>query len=604
MKLSLTPVVTTVAFASFFALGACAGGQERTTFEDPSTSPVNGDQPTGDLGKPGDKVDPASTPCGAAAQAKGYAGCDFRVAPSPVKGMISDAAPCYAVFLTNVAKTPAKITVSLDGKSFDATKFGRKVPTGAVDPISWPALDASGLEPGAMAVLFLSHQPGAQSTMFDPVTCPVTPAVEDASGQPKLVPGRAQTFRITTDQPVVAYDMMPFGGARSYAPSAQIVLPASAWGTNYVAAMPPSDPVKPDEASGQNQWIMISAGEDGTTVDISTKGIGLTGSGSDSVPANSKATISLAAGDYALWMAPRNGTTDATGTVVKSNKPVAVMTGDIWTGIASSSSEKKQMMGNGQPIGAPVFCCMDASHQMLAPISGLGSEYIAAPFPTRLGSMEEETIKYRIVGLVEGTTLTFDPPIAGAPSSIAALAVAEFEAVGAFRVKSQDDKHPIYVSQSMTYASTKGSTRLDGTDGAFKVTPSLPLALGDPEAVSVQPAGQYLGEYTFLTDPTYATTSLVVTRVKGPSGFSDVTLECLGKIDGWKPIGSSGTYEFARVDLVRKNVPNGKCGVSAHKAKSDGKFGVVVWGVDWWASYAYPAGGSVAKLNDVIVEPR
>jgi hypothetical protein len=39
----------------------------------------------------------------------------------------------------------------------------------------------------------------------------------------------------------------------------------------------------------------------------------------------------------------------------------------------------------------------------------------------------------------------------------------------------------------------------------------------------------------------------------------------------------------------------------AHAASSNEPFGIAVWGVDWWASYAYPAGGSVAKLNDVVV---
>ena len=38
-------------------------------------------------------------------------------------------------------------------------------------------------------------------------------------------------------------------------------------------------------------------------------------------------------------------------------------------------------------------------------------------------------------------------------------------------------------------------------------------------------------------------------------------------------------------------------------AESTGRFGVMVWGLDSCSSYAYPAGGSVAPINTVIVPP-
>jgi hypothetical protein len=38
-------------------------------------------------------------------------------------------------------------------------------------------------------------------------------------------------------------------------------------------------------------------------------------------------------------------------------------------------------------------------------------------------------------------------------------------------------------------------------------------------------------------------------------------------------------------------------------ADSDGPFGVVVWGLDSLASYAYAAGGNVRALNAVVVPP-
>jgi IgGFc binding protein len=44
---------------------------------------------------------------------------------------------------------------------------------------------------------------------------------------------------------------------------------------------------------------------------------------------------------------------------------------------------------------------------------------------------------------------------------------------------------------------------------------------------------QFLARYVFFTDPTYGTTSVVLTRAKDKSGFADVTLDCIGTISGW-----------------------------------------------------------------------
>ena len=54
---------------------------------------------------------------------------------------------------------------------------------------------------------------------------------------------------------------------------------------------------------------------------------------------------------------------------------------------------------------------------------------------------------------------------------------------------------------------------------------------------------------------------------------------------------------------MRGGKGTGTCQNGAHTAKSDNPFGITVWGMDWWASYAYPAGGSAVKLNDVVVPP-
>jgi hypothetical protein len=65
-------------------------------------------------------------------------------------------------------------------------------------------------------------------------------------------------------------------------------------------------------------------------------------------------------------------------------------------------------------------------------------------------------------------------------------------------------------------------------------------------------------------------------------------------------VGTTGTYETTTVDLVRANHGVGTCSNGPQTAESDGLFGVVVWGLDRFASYAYPAGGLVRAINTVV----
>ncbi len=211
-----------------------------------------------------------------------------------------------------------------------------------------------------------------------------------------------------------------------------------------------------------------------------------------------------------------------------------------------------------------------------------------------------ESILYRIVGMVDGTTLTYDPPITGAPTTLARGAVANFEATGPFVVKSQDDKHPFYVAQMMSGAKTTSGSRPGATVSLGFITAT---DLGDEEFVNMLPPAQFLTKYVFFTDPTYSTTNIVVTRVKGPAGFKDVKLACAGNLTGWKPIGSSGKYEYTDIDLVRSAKGVGGCTNGPQVAESEGQFGLVVWGTDTYSSYAYPGGGNVGTINTVVVDP-
>jgi hypothetical protein len=347
-------------------------------------------------------------------------------------------------------------------------------------------------------------------------------------------------------------------------PSAELLIPTTAWSTNYLAVLPPPNN-RSDSSSGLSaNWGQVVAAEDDTTVTIAPTTDLPYGDGVPALSANTAAAVKVNAGEFLQWQ----GGQDMSGTVIKADKPIAFTGGNTYMCYASKTSTSGGC---------------DSGHQQIPPVSALGSEYAVVPYQTRVPGLTE-SIRYRIMGAVEGTTLSYDPAVDGAPTTLGSGQVLDFETTLGFVVKSQDAAHPFYIGQTMA-----GST-ITGSSG-----------LGDEEFVNVLPPAQFLNGYLFFTDPTYATTNLVVTRVKGASGFADVELDCLGKLSGFEPVGTSGKYESTTVDLLRNRA--GKCKNGPHSITSAAPVGVTVWGLDVFSSYAYPAGGSIASINSVVVAP-
>jgi hypothetical protein len=85
-------------------------------------------------------------------------------------------------------------------------------------------------------------------------------------------------------------------------------------------------------------------------------------------------------------------------------------------------------------------------------------------------------------------------------------------------------------------------------------------------------------------------------------------------LTGWQNVGSGNQYQYTRKDLVTLNfAKQGNCDNGRHEIKSDGPFGITVWG--WGSmstqpnffseavSYAYPGGMSLKPINTVVIPP-
>jgi hypothetical protein len=497
-------------------------------------------------------------PCEAAKLSSSSYGCDYWALKTDI---ISDAlGACYAAFVANTWSSPVKIQVERNGQVLPVESFAR-IPSGQGLNLQYAPYDPiAGLPPGEVAILFLSREPVGFSLLPD---CPAPAAFSGDSGV--LGTGRGSAFHITTDRPVVAYQILPYGGGSSAATSATLLLPTSVWDTNYVAVNAyAASAVSPGQPS-----LDILAQEDGTQVTILPK-VGIQGGPNvSSAAANQPITYDLNRGEYLQITQPQ----ELSGSPIQSNKPVGV-----W--------------GGASCLNVPVneYYC-DSAQQQILPVKAMGNEYVAVRYRARNG-LAEESPPWRIIGMVDGTSLTYEPGApTGAPSELSLGQVFEFNHPGPFIVKSQDADHPFYVAAYMTGGDAKGGE-------------------GDPEWVNVIPAAQYLDSYVLFTDPTYSETELVLVRRPSKNGvFADVVLDCAGPVTGWQPI---GPYEYTRVDLVTGDFQNvGNCSNGRHEIKSDLAFGVTVWGWGSTAaqfftehvSYAYPAGASVAKINEVVVVP-
>jgi hypothetical protein len=506
--------------------------------------------------------------CQAAAAAHGSLGCDFMLAtPSFFAALYpSYYAPCFAVFIANNWGEDTVINVDRAGTTYNTATFGRISATGTA-PASWAAVPTTGVPQSKVAVLFMESDPSSN------YKCPAGPAL--LQGTEVKGTGMGTAWHITTSFPVSAYDIVPFGGASSYLPGATLLYPTSAWGTNYIAALPKLGSGTQGNAGGPH-WGQVVAFEDGTSVDI-VPTVGLpSGTGVIAAPMNVKTTYTLNKGDFIQWQpgytwggTPAETTPmDMSGSIISSNNPIAFNSGNGYLCLGSATST-----GGG----------CDSDHEQIAPVQALGSTYAIVPYEPRAGT--PESVIYRFTGIVNGTTLTYDPPQTGLPTALALGQMVEFESTKEFLVSSQDAQHPFHVAFMMPGC--------DGTNG-----------LGDEDYMQMVPPAQFLSSYVFYSDVTYSTTTFTVVRNKTPSGFVDVNIDCVGNVTGWTPVDSKDTYEYAWVDIVKGGVAqHNNCENGPHTASSKGPFGLIVSGEDSYASYNYPAGGNLSSINTVIVPP-
>jgi hypothetical protein len=200
-------------------------------------------------------------------------------------------------------------------------------------------------------------------------------------------------------------------------------------------------------------------------------------------------------------------------------------------------------------------------------VDTLSSTYvIAAPAVTTIPNGKVETI--RIIATQAGTTLTYDPPQASAPATIANPG--DFIEIAsnpnAFSITASAK---VLVAQYMSGQTAGGNT-------------------GDPAMALAVPVEQFRTNYLFHAPTSYESNYVDIIAPVGASvsldGGAAITLT---------PIGGSG-YALGRVNPLGAGPAND----GNHSITGTAGFGISVYGYGQYTSYWYPGGLNLTNVID------
>jgi len=348
-------------------------------------------------------------------------------------------------------------------------------------------------------------------------------------------------YRLRSDQPVTVYQYNPLqytaSGQYTYTNDAALLLPVNTWTGNYRV-------VSRWAWSGYPGLYAVTASEDNTTVVLTPSATGVLVQPGFGVNANGTGTVILQAGDVLQVMSDSGASVDLTGTLITADKPVQVIGGHVCTNI---------------PAGT-VAC--DHLEETMPPLETVGYQYlVTAPL---ISATNTKAQFVRVIATAANTSIVYDPPQAGAPTTLTNPGDWFEHGPTAADFKITADQ-PVMVGQYM-----------QGRAASVEDT-------GDPALTLAVAVFQYRYSYLFHAPTNYDANYVNITA---PTG-STVTLDG-ATVSGWTAIGASG-YEIARVPL--SNTGNGN-----HSVDSDHPAGVSVYGYGWATSYWYPGG---LNLRDV-----
>jgi hypothetical protein len=416
---------------------------------------------------------------------------------------------------------------------------------------------------GAVEAINLPWVP--QLSNNDPRMCPP----DGCRGRSARVPGGA--FHLTSNGPVAVYQFNPLQFAKvmnasrqsdfSFSNDASLLMPQNVLARQYIVVAPPNENFG---TAARPVWAgafvaIVGAQAEGTN-NVSVR---LTAAVQD--PANPARTIGpgevmlqVERGEV-VQLVGANAAGDLTGTLVNAAGPVAVFAGHDCARIPTSNP------------------ACDHVEEQLFPTTTWGRTYAVTPFRDRPTQANHQI---RIVAQRDGVMLTFDgiPAPADCNRMLNQGESCRFETQTPFQVTGSQ---PIMVAQFMRGLGDILACRCNTATGTC---PMSPMCVGDPAMVLEVPTDQYRSNYNFLIPDSYQQNYINVTASRGAMIMLDGNM-----------LMATPTPVGANLVMYHLSIMPGQHSIRAMTDLE--RFGLKVYGVASFTSYAFPGGLDLAPIS-------
>ncbi len=430
--------------------------------------------------------------CGIAEEEQSYVGCEYWGAFLQQGGGY-EANATYALVVANPNDEPADITIYTSGDTV----------------LTQGTVPAKGLH---------SFELGKERRIM-------TPGISNLG------------FKLVSSRPVTVTQMNPFGNVLMYSNDATLLLPVGALGNDYYVMSWPS-------WSSLSGFVSIVAVEEGTT-SVSVTYTAATKGGGGINAENPGAVVTYNLSKYQILTlngtnAPNSNSygADLTGSLVKSDKKVAVFGGHICTRIPADKT-----------------ACDHMEHQIF-PLQSWGMNFTVSR--TRPRGNEEDY--YRILASEDGTQVEW----AGGTSGSVMLNAGQFIPFSTREDFVVSANKPILVGQ-------------------FLASQDAGAGTGDPAMMLIAPDEQLRSDYIFLVPPNYDHNRITIVA---DADTSVVLNETSYHSSSFVNIPGTDKYKLW-VDMT----------AGAHTLTATKPVGLYVYGFSRYVSYAYTAGLDLITIN-------
>jgi len=503
---------------------------------------------------------PLPTSCQEAQGSRSYLGCDFwpTITQNPVWSVFD-----YAVVVANGSDTPIPVRVERAG----TTVAQATIPPQGIERFTLPWIpelkgkdfNSCTITEEPIASVFAAK--GAYHVVSDaPVTVFQFNPLQYESGQGAKWASCPGTITDCKENDTT-YKL----GCFSFSNDASILLPSSAWTTNYRVTGKPNG--APGSAPNTTGSITITASADNTDVRVQTRGQLLAASSGNGTPLFGAAAVGdllsfkLNAGDVAVLNSINQQTTtsvDLSGSQVQSSNPVQVL------------------FSLGCTYNPDKFRACDHAEESVWPAEVLGRRYFVTVPTGPNGAAVGHTVRF--FGNKDGTKLSYpDGPPPGAPMTLDAGQAVELTGDAAAGFVAKDFE--VVGDQDFAVASFMLGGELADAANVVGGQPK-----GDPSMSLAVPVEQFRPSYVFLAPSDYLVSYVDVVQPL------NATLELNGIALAEKPTAISSSYGVTRVKLG--GTKNG-----AYLLKSSEPVGIQVMGYGTYTSYHYPGGANLNKIS-------